>query len=89
MRTTNALLAGMIFWGVVVGGVLHVSGYFRHPNLAASLGTSVLVSIFCTLGMIATFKPKFEGRPGRAFLSPLLAFAILFLWGGCLRLMIQ
>jgi hypothetical protein len=68
-KNTMILAAGMVFLGVVVGLILHATGtFFAHVSMVKNVGSTVLVSVFYTLGMLSVFRPKIElGQEWKAF----------------------
>jgi len=85
-RSTIVLVAGMVFWGVVVGLGLHATGsFFTQPSLLKNVGSTIVVSVFYTLAMLSLFKPKIEpGREIKAFFFPVPAFLVLAAWAAIL-----
>ena len=82
MKYGITIVAGMVFWGLAVGAVLHATGtFFRQGSLLINLGSSILVSAFYTMAAVTLFKlrPK-EGRVFTVFFYPLPAFALLGFW---------
>lgn len=88
-KGTTVLVAGMLFWGVVVGLGLHATGaFFTQPSLIKNVVSTILVSVFYTLAMISLFKPKIEpGREMKAFFLPVPAFVVLAAWAGILSVL--
>jgi hypothetical protein len=72
----------MVFWGVVVGLILHATGmFFAQVSMVKNVGSTVLVSVFYTLGMLSVFRPKIEPRQEwKAFFFPVPAFLVLAAW---------
>lgn len=72
------LVAGIVFWGCIIGLMFHRFGTYAFTSLWANIGVSVIASVFFTLTFVATCKmhPPIS-QEYRAFFYPIPAFAVV------------